>query len=60
MAIGERVMEALRDLDKVAFVRYASIYRRFEDSGDFVEEVQKLEKRRDDPAQQRLPGVPTL
>jgi len=60
MAIGERVMEGLRDLDKVAFVRYASIYRRFEDSGDFVEEVQKLEKRRDDPAQQRLPGVPTL
>ncbi|HEY6169657.1 MAG TPA: transcriptional regulator NrdR [Verrucomicrobiae bacterium] len=60
MAIGERVMEGLRDLDKVAYVRFASIYRRFDEAGDFVDEVQKLEKRRDDPAQQRLPGVPTL
>lgn len=60
MAIGERVMEGLRDLDKVAFVRYASVYRRFDEAGDFVDAVQKLEKRRDDPTQQRLPGVPTL
>jgi transcriptional repressor NrdR len=60
MAIGERVMEELRGLDKVAYVRYASIYRGFEEAAEFVQEVQKLEKRRDDPAQQRLPGVPAL
>ena len=60
MAIGERVMEGLRDLDKVAYVRFASVYRRFDEAGDFVDEVHKLEKRRDDPAQQRLPGVPAL
>jgi len=60
MAIGERVMEELRGLDKVAYVRYASVYRGFEEVSDFVQEVQKLEKRRDDPAQQRLPGVPAL
>jgi transcriptional repressor NrdR len=60
MAIGERVMDELRNLDKVAYVRYASVYRGFEEVADFVQEVQKLEKRRDDPAQQRLPGVPAL
>jgi transcriptional repressor NrdR len=60
MAIGARVMDGLRDLDKVAYIRYASVYRRFEETADFVEEVEKLEKRRDDPAQQRLPGVPTF
>ena len=60
MAVGERVMDELRGLDKVAYVRYASVYRGFEEVSDFVQEVQKLEKRRDDPAQQRLPGVPAL
>ncbi len=54
MAIGERVMEGLRDLDKVAYVRFASVYRRFDEAGDFVEEIEKLKRRRDDPAQARL------
>ncbi|MST94496.1 MAG: transcriptional repressor NrdR [Pedosphaera sp.] len=54
--IGERVMRALRALDKVAFVRYASIYRRFEEADEFVSEVKKLEKPHD-TLTQRLPGV---
>jgi transcriptional repressor NrdR len=58
LAIGERVMEGLRDLDKIAYVRFASVYRRFEEVGDFVQEVKKLERRRDDPAQPRLFDIP--
>jgi len=37
--LGELVMDHLRDLDEVAFVRFASVYRQFEDAGDFVEEL---------------------
>ncbi len=44
MAIGERVMEELRKLDQVAFVRFASVYRRFEEATQFVQEVKKLEE----------------
>lgn len=40
--IGERVMNALRDLDDVAYVRFASVYRRFEEATEFVREVSKL------------------
>ena len=43
MAIGERVMEGLRDLDPVAYVRFASVYRRFQEATEFVHEVKKLE-----------------
>ncbi len=43
MAIGERIMEALREIDKVAYVRFASVYRRFEEATEFVREVKKLE-----------------
>lgn len=42
LALGEAIMAGLRDLDKVAYVRFASVYRRFEEATDFVEEVQKL------------------
>src|SRR5208282_347248 len=45
--IGERVMEALRRLDKVAYVRFASVYRRFEEATEFVNEVNKLESTHD-------------
>ena len=41
--IGERVMEALRELDQVAYVRGASVYRSFEDVRAFSEEVERLE-----------------
>ena len=60
LAIGERVMEGLRDLDKVAYIRFASVYRRFEEAGEFVQEVKKLERRRDDPAQPRLFDFPNV
>lgn len=40
--IGATVMEWLRTLDPVAYVRFASVYRRFEDVGAFVEEVRSL------------------
>ena len=43
MAIGERVMEGLREIDKVAYVRFASVYRRFEEATEFVREVNNLE-----------------
>lgn len=47
MAIGERVMEALRGLDQVAYVRFASVYRRFEEPTQFVQEVKRLEETHD-------------
>ncbi|RJP74548.1 MAG: transcriptional repressor NrdR [Candidatus Zixiibacteriota bacterium] len=40
--IGESVMDRLRRLHPVAYVRFASVYRRFEDAGQFREEVEKL------------------
>ena len=43
--LGNVVMEELRQLDPVAFVRFASVYRKFEDIGAFVEEVQNLLKK---------------
>jgi len=42
--IGELVMAELRGLDQVAFVRFASVYRRFEDVRAFLEEIERLEK----------------
>ncbi|WP_078083387.1 transcriptional regulator NrdR [Microbulbifer mangrovi] len=45
MHIGELVMEQLRELDQVAFVRFASVYRRFEDVSDFSEEIERLNTR---------------
>jgi len=41
--IGERVMAGLRELDDVAYVRFASVYRRFQEATEFVQEVKKLE-----------------
>ena len=40
--IGEKVMEALRNVDQVAFVRFASVYRDFKDVTDFVEELEPM------------------
>jgi transcriptional repressor NrdR len=40
--IGKLVMEGLRQLDEVAYVRFASVYRRFQEATDFVHEVKKL------------------
>jgi transcriptional repressor NrdR len=41
--IGTMVMEGLRGIDDVAYVRFASVYRRFQEATDFVQEVKKLE-----------------
>lgn len=43
--LGELVMDALRKLDQVAFVRFASVYRRFKDVSDFREEIERLESK---------------
>ncbi|MDP9362524.1 MAG: transcriptional regulator NrdR, partial [Acidobacteriota bacterium] len=41
-AIGTMVMQRLRELDPVAYVRFASVYRRFEDVDAFVKELHQL------------------
>ena len=45
-AIGELVMEELRHLDEVAYVRFASVYRQFEDVEAFHEEIERLRNAR--------------
>ncbi|MDR0406018.1 MAG: transcriptional regulator NrdR [Clostridiales bacterium] len=42
--IGELVMGRLREIDEVAYVRFASVYRRFEDVNSFMDELKKLLK----------------
>jgi transcriptional repressor NrdR len=42
--IGHILMEALRKLDQVAYVRFASVYRRFEDVEQFLEELKRLRR----------------
>lgn len=44
MLVGEKVMEALRELDGVAYVRFASVYRSFQDISEFRQEIDRLEK----------------
>ncbi|MGB5444234.1 MAG: transcriptional regulator NrdR, partial [Psychromonas sp.] len=41
--VGELVMELLKSLDKIAYVRFASVYRSFKDVKEFGEEIAKLE-----------------
>jgi transcriptional repressor NrdR len=40
--IGERVIQYLAELDQVAYVRFASVYRHFKDADDFIRELQKM------------------
>lgn len=49
-AVGELVMKKLKDLDEVAYVRFASVYREFKDVNTFMEELGKL--------LQNKPGTP--
>jgi len=44
--IGELVMEKLKSVDEVAYVRFASVYRQFKDINTFIEELEKLIKER--------------
>ena len=41
-SIGEMVMEALKETDEVAYVRYASVYRSFKDISSFMSELKKM------------------
>lgn len=43
--VGERVMEHLRTLDEVAYVRFASVYRQFRDAEQFILEIRRLSKK---------------
>jgi transcriptional repressor NrdR len=43
--IGERVMQHLRKLDEVAYVRFASVYRQFRDAEQFIDEIKRLGKK---------------
>ena len=45
--VGEMVMRRLADLDQVAYVRFASVYRQFKDVRDFVDELQPLLRPKD-------------
>mgnify|MGYP001336439536 CR=1 FL=1 len=53
--IGEMVMKRLKDLDEVAYVRFASVYRSFKDINTFMEELKSLlgesEENKDDSAE---------
>ena len=40
--IGEMVMDGLKDLDEVAYVRFASVYREFKDVNTFMDELKKI------------------
>jgi transcriptional repressor NrdR len=54
-AIGAKVMDKLHQIDPVAYVRYVSVYRQFEDVNEFIREIQSLTQRAArDPFQRRL------
>ncbi len=55
LRLGEFVMAELKKLDQVAYVRFASVYRKFEDVQDFREEIERLERDRPDPDGLQLP-----
>ena len=45
LTLGELVMDQLRNIDQVAYVRFASVYRNFQDTTEFMEEVRELVQR---------------
>ena len=56
--LGEWVMNELRDLDQVAYVRFASVYRSFQDVNAFREEIERLEQ--EPSAEARKQQIPLL
>ena len=42
--VGELVMDELKKIDKVAFIRFASVYREFKDIGEFQAQIEDLKK----------------
>jgi len=57
LRIGEMVMDQLQDIDEVAYVRFASVYRRFRDVDSMAEEIQQLlaRKRREEELKNQIP-----
>ena len=47
--VGEIVMNVLQPLDGVAYVRFASVYRSFQDLGEFKEEIERLQRQKSHP-----------
>lgn len=58
--IGQMVMIKLHDLDKVAYVRFASVYRDFTDVNEFVHELQRPPETKEDPALLAFPFLAEL
>ena len=52
--LGELVMDRLRGLDRVAYVRFASVYRNFQDAGEFQEFVDEMTERQEREALRRI------
>lgn len=52
--IGEAVMKCLREVDEVAYVRFASVYRQFKDAGELIEEVSRVIEQTDPSDQMKL------
>ena len=52
--IGESVIKHLRDVDKVAYIRFASVYRDFKDAGEFIDEITQAISQPDNTGQPKL------
>ena len=52
--IGESVIKHLRDVDKVAYIRFASVYRDFKDAGEFIDEITQAISQPDTTGQPKL------
>ena len=57
--VGERALRHLRDIDKVAYIRFASVYRQFDDIEEFQQELARLERAGAEPlpGEEPLPGI---
>ena len=57
LKVGQMVMDQLQDIDEVAYVRFASVYRRFRDVDSMAEEIQQLlaRKRREEELKNQIP-----
>ena len=56
--IGELVMKYLKELDRIAYIRFASVYRQFADIENFREEVDNLNRRHHSTNKAQLPLIP--
>ncbi len=54
-ALGEMVLDRLYELDKVAYVRFASVYRNFENVEEFLREIEQLSGDKDQSKKKELP-----